>query len=182
MIAYTQRIAFDVLTAPLAAVDRRTLSQAWYSALHLAHRPDAPPAAQATTVPHDGRPAGQAREVRATSHGLRAVRAEVPAKGAARRTGIPLAVERRTPRSALSRRIERATLRALPREGTNSCVVRAESGRIALLVRVRGDRVELIAICAAHARAAVARALEEARYALARRGLACAAHLREDAR
>ena len=32
----TQQLEVSILAAPLAAIDRRALSQAWYSALHLA--------------------------------------------------------------------------------------------------------------------------------------------------
>jgi hypothetical protein len=38
----TQQLEVSILAAPLAAIDRRALSQAWYSALHLA-RPDRSP-------------------------------------------------------------------------------------------------------------------------------------------
>jgi hypothetical protein len=158
----TQQLGISVLSAPLAAIDRRALSQAWYSALHLA-QDHAPVARGSTRVVALARPARlQALPARQTpparaSGGVLA-RAHASQTSPARPA---LAVERRTPRTLLARRIERALLDP-----------RLRGARIVVMLHGAGDRVRLVALCAPSARRAVAAALEEARFALASRGIA----------
>jgi len=169
----TQQLRAGILTAPLAAIDRRTLSQAWYSALGFARsRPVAVAPHRAPAI--SSRPQGVAgggcepggRRTRTVRPALRLC----PAPAAQRdRAAGGAAAERRAP-SALARAIERRFSRtpSVPARATFAL----DGGRVHVILRSCGDQVRLIALCAPGACAAVARALEEARHALAARGLA----------
>lgn len=176
MNAYTQRIGFDVLTAPLAEVDRRGLSQAWYSALHLAH--DVP---QTQTQARGRRSASAPRaaiQARAASSAEAKTRA-ANARGVSAQSARPYAAaERRLQPTSLARRIERAIAGRKRYERLSAFVLDGKR-RVHVAVRASGTKVHVVAVCAPESRARVARALEEARYALARRGVALDARLRE---
>lgn len=158
-----------VVAAPVPYTDRRALSQAWYSALHLSSRavaqvhrqargsPDAPRAAPPATVPPKAARARPAALVRVTA------RATAGAAGAGG--------ERRAAPSPLARRIVRTLARVAPARVTAPVTVRAGNGRVAVLIRSTPRAVELIALCVPATRPAVERALAEARYALAARGV-----------
>ncbi len=163
----------DILSAPLAAIDRRALSQAWYSALALARAPrrqDAGAAPQRSPVPVQAkRPqcAGDASgRVRAADRPARP--AEV---GAARAFGATVG-ERRAPRAALSARIERMLRRAPEAIKRGSFTTTCAGARVVIAVRARGHRLQVIALCPRRVRDTVARALAQARFALAARGMA----------
>jgi hypothetical protein len=166
----TQQLGVSVLSAPLGAIDRRSLSQAWYSALHLAHeRPSASPALSRVAA----QPSREARTV--TTHAARPgnlVAFPATQRGAgnsATHTGV--SVERRSPRSPLARRIERAVLdRRVPAPNA-AFTVRAGALRAVVVVSGAAGRLRLVALCSPSSRRAVARALEEARFALASRGI-----------
>ncbi|MEA2666973.1 MAG: hypothetical protein QOI11_3917 [Candidatus Eremiobacteraeota bacterium] len=163
-----------VLATELPATDRRALSQAWYSALHLAER--APRARSASP-----RPAAQAKHGAAAfardaldARGTTSA-GDANTRGATRRdastprdASVPLA-ERRLPKSELARRIERA-LAQRPRGAPASFAVSAAGGRVRLLVRSDGARTRVVAVCAPPLRERVERALAQARFALAARG------------
>jgi hypothetical protein len=161
-----------VVAAPVPAADRRGLSQAWYSALHLAEgdvrgasslrtRPLAAPGArvcgQPVVVPQPGAGAGRSGPARAGA---------APAAAAA---GVPPAPpgDRRDPPSRLARAILRAVA---ARRESGSTVAASENGRVHLVVRVDGQRTRIVALCREADRLAVERALGSARYALARSG------------
>lgn len=180
MNAYTQRIGFDVLAAPLAEVDRRGLSQAWYSALHLAHD-DASHA-----IPGKGiaRPRAAAT--------ARAARAPVSTTGGAPQPSTPrpidrevgrraAACERRAQATSLARKIERVATTQKAGVPLAAFVLDGKR-RVRVAIRTFGARVHVIAVCAPESRARVARALEEVRFALARRGMALDARVRESIR
>ena len=101
-----------VIATQVAQTDRRALSEAWYSALHLAH--DAPSArtAKSPRIVADAHPATLARSAPAQTHGERVV--TLPQTARARRDAslrsatVP---ERRRPATETSRRIERAVER-----------------------------------------------------------------------
>jgi len=183
MIEYTHRLEFDVLTAPLAEIDRRALSQAWYSALHLASasagsRPArvAPSAQSARSHKNPSAAAIRASRARVASN-PRVVRAN------RERPVCQVAADRRSPRSQLARGIERVAARPLASARAASFAVRGPHGRVQILLRSQGGRTHLIAVCTPEARVDVARALEQARYALARGGIAaCSVRVREAAR
>ena len=169
----TDRI--DVLTTQLAATDRRALSQAWYSALHLAEHP-------APRTASTGRRAGTMRSVersRAPSAPTPARVIATPARAAAvapravtRRGQVELVVaERRAAKSTLARKLERGLAQRAGRERPSSFALSTADGRIHLIVRTDGIRTRLVAICAPSLRDRVERALAQARFALAGRGV-----------
>ena len=166
-----------VVAAQLADTDRRALSQAWYSALHLAgHAPAARPArpapspleappnkSRAARGPNDA-PPGRANETARNARG---------ATGAARYdgAGAGTGTERRIPKTELARRIERGLTRRLPRAMPASFAVRGADGRVHVVVRSDGARTRVVAVCAPPLRERVERALAHARFALAGRGI-----------
>jgi hypothetical protein len=182
MIEYTNRLEFDVLTAPLAEIDRRTLSQAWYSALHLANAPAGWPSHRAARVA----PASLGRATTAVAS-ARAPRASVADARAVRATREPaiceVAADRRAPRSQLACRIERIVARPVASMHGAFFTLRGAYGRVQILLRSHGGRTHVVAVCSPEARAEVAHALDQARYTLARGGIAaCAVRVREAAR
>jgi hypothetical protein len=184
-----QTTGVAVLTTELPATDRRALSQAWYSALHLAEQPprarsaqSAPLAPAQLTAIHGAASEanGRGRDAGATARGNADRDAGTRRDNGARRdilahrdAGAPhaaLARERRAPKSELARRIERA-LADRPRSVPASFAVTAAGGRVRILVRSDGARTRVVAVCAPPLRERVERALAQARFALAARGL-----------
>lgn len=175
----SEQLQFSVLSAPVATLDRRTLSQAWYSALYgngegrAAKHPAPLPSSQSggfrRSAPEPAQAAaGSPRaQTRARPH---AERDQIQANGAA--------AERRAPRSALARRIERAFLRPRDPSSKASFTLDDDDGRVHVVLHSRGAQVQLIAICPPKARARVAAALAQARYALALRGIDLEADMR----
>lgn len=168
----TQQLRAGILSAPLAAIDRRSLSQAWYSALGYAGQRTAPGtrscrrAASGAAEKETG--TGITRPETAASRRVWLRPCTPP--GAKRDASASLAApERRASPSALGRAIARRFARASspPARATFSL----DGGRVHVLLRDSGREVRLIALCAPGARVAVARALEQARYALAARGI-----------
>jgi hypothetical protein len=188
-----------VLATHLAHTDRRALSQAWYSALHLAdHTPPPPPRARlasaASSPAHEAtlatrtargataeHPAVGARDRRTSSERV-AARSERSAQALGERAASPTVVgprrdahtaaaERRGP-TELARRIERglAQQRA-PHAGAASFTIQAAGGRVHIVVRSNGDRTRVVAVCAPPLRERVERALAHVRFALAGSGV-----------
>jgi hypothetical protein len=166
-----------VLATHLAHTDRRALSQAWYSALHLAGGAPRPRAAQTAPAkrgesiallraPHGARESLP----RAGDEGARRGRSSMRA-GAPRRDPSGVASERREPKTALTRRIAHALARRVPRGIPASFAVSAAHGRIHVLVRGDGAQTRVVAVCAPRLRERVERALAHARFALAERGI-----------
>ena len=172
--------AISVVATQLAQTDRRTLSQAWFDALHLAHE-TAPlrsrvPAHEsvshaAACAPHE---AHATPTLAAQRHAdMRpAVRSDERA--------LPIERERRSQRSELARRIERAIVRRTPAP-LASLAIRAAEGRVQLLVRSDGARTRIVALCLPAQRGAVEAALAQVRFALARRGIVVVADVRSAA-
>jgi hypothetical protein len=172
----SQTAPLAVVSTQLALTDRRALSQAWYSALRLA-------------VPQrDGALARRRGPAVAPRRALGRLAAPL-AHALALRTGEPPVVrartlpavragnapERRAPPSELARRIRRALTRRVLRGLPASFAVRAGNGRVHLLVRRDGTCTRVVAVCVAPLRARVERALAQARFALAARGVHCEA-------
>ena len=170
-----QTTGVAILATHLAITDRRALSQAWYSALHVAEH------APAAAVP-------RARVARGTPQSA-AVRPAPVARGAAGRGAVApngaqlhratsarcngpaaFAPERRAPQTELARRIERGLARRV-RGAPASFAVSVAGGRVQLLVRSDGARTRVVAVCAPNVRERVDRALAHARFALAAAGL-----------
>jgi len=167
MSNHASRLA--VVSTPLPIVDRRALSQAWYSALHLVP-PDRGTPAPLThpAVDSRGRPSAFRRS--ALQQDLASgTRAAAPESAVASRVAAPL--ERRGSPAPLARRVVHALERRIPARIPASVALRTDAGRIAIVVRKDGPTVRLIALCTPPLRDRVERALAQARYALAGRGI-----------
>jgi hypothetical protein len=163
-----QHTTVAVVATQLADTDRRALSQAWYSALHLAERP--PRTRPAPLVPSTPEGACRARgpndaaahrssaggSVRHASH-----------NAAVRYAGGIADCERRAPKTDLAQRIERRLALHPPRGAMASFAVSGTGGRVHLVVRSDGARTRVVAVCAPPLRERVERALAHARFALA---------------
>ena len=173
-----QTTGVALVATHLPYTDRRALSQAWYSALHVAGR-DAPGArAHAATAhgcaraplaraaQHREAPAHDTADGRTPRRGRRAAEARVACGDDA---AGPL--ERRGAKSELARTIERGIARRAPGAETVSFVVRAANGRVHLVVRTGGGGTRVVAVCTPPLRERVERALAQARFALAGRGI-----------
>jgi|SRR5579872_1989652 len=167
----TQQLELSVVSAPLAAIDRRALSQAWFSALRLAHDPPASATPRATRpqataversrpdVPRTGDVPRESSIVRSTRETDRRVkRGEV-------------LIERRAPRSPLARKIERVFLDPRTRIQRATFSVNGTRARMHVTLQTNGQRMRLVAICPPAVRTEVTQALAQARYALASRGI-----------
>lgn len=172
----TERFDLGVLSAPLAALDRRALSQAWYSALHLQREKPAEPKSTRS------RPQAGSATSNPTPRSAQAQRGmpkiEMARRAPVRATTVAVSVprDRRALRCALAQKIERKfSARETPRPATFT--LDGAQGRVQIILRSQGKRLELVAICAPRARSIVAQALAQARYALASRGIALAAAL-----
>ncbi|HUY10940.1 MAG TPA: hypothetical protein VMV73_01625 [Candidatus Dormibacteraeota bacterium] len=180
MNAYTNAISYSVLTAPLAQIDRRALSQAWLSALHLpttsiASLRNLPDGAGIRPEAHThfaSVPKAPAPTDACTPPSTRAIRTRAA-------FGPLSSSERRSPQSALARRIVAALL--APKSAARRCTLAlgAARGRIHLLLGGSDAKLHLIALCAPAVREEVARALHEVRFALAARGILATSDLRE---
>lgn len=174
----TQQLGFSILSAPLAAIDRRALSQAWYSALHLAREhaaPAQPPRSRASCAP--AVPCNKRTNERGTFSSQREDRS---AHASTARHERGTAVERRAVRSPLARKIERVFLDPV-RRPVRATFTLGGASRVHVALQSTSGGVRLIALCAPELRTRVARALDEARYALARRGIALDASIGEHA-
>jgi hypothetical protein len=167
-----QMTGVAVLATHLAETDRRTLSQAWYDALHLAGRAPA-----GRTAPPRSHAAGFVPAARTRVLEDAAVRASASGTAlaarshhAARRDG-EFVLERRAPKSELARRIEHALARSTARTPSASFAVNVAGGRVRILVRSDGERMRVVAVCAPPLRERVERAVAQARFALASRGI-----------
>jgi hypothetical protein len=170
----TQQLEVSIIAAPLAAIDRRALSQAWYSALRLASG-SRPTAARASSQRRAG-----------TEVAAHPKSAPSPARFASGRTRPPRAaattstvicgheaaadLRLRAVRCALAARIERAFAdpSAHPKRATFS--VGEGCARVYVVLQTHGASTTLLAICTPEMQAIVARALAQARFALAARG------------
>lgn len=168
----TDQLGISILCAPVAAMDRRALSQAWYSALRLTDR--APRATCAPLQSH-ATAAAQHREPRAHRGGAEVEATPVAARAipsldrtARLLAGLP---ERRASRSSLARRIERTFLR--PASDVKHATFRIEGtqARVHVALQTAGNRVRLVAVCRRELQGRVRAALTQARFALASRGI-----------
>ncbi|HEY0382960.1 MAG TPA: hypothetical protein VGC72_12255 [Candidatus Elarobacter sp.] len=166
-----------VVATQLPGTDRRALSQAWYSALHLAERPraaaHAPRAREsllgAPSGPRSATGANAAARDAANDTGRGAGRTARGATG--RYDANAVDAERRIPKTELARQIERGLARRPARGAPASFAVRGAGGRVHLIVRNDGAHTRVVAVCAPPLRERVERALAQARFALAGRGV-----------
>ena len=171
MTSATRSVA--VVATRLPTTDRRALSQAWYSALHISAAP--------AKMPHGAKAAGGAtspltsRTARVSAPSAQTRIAERPAnvRASVQRTAVAGAgPERRVPVSELARRIQRALQTHVIHAPSVpvTLAIAAADGRVALFVRNDGGTTRVVAICAPPLRERVDRALAQARFALAARG------------
>ena len=171
-----QTTGVAVFATHLPCTDRRALSQAWYSALHLAERAPRSRGARAAAHAEKAAPRRAAQTARGSA-------LQPAGDGAARRSCKPLrapsprrhvcasARERREPRSALTRCTGHSQAWRLRRALPSAFAVCAANGGVHLLVRADGTRTRVVALCAPRLRERVERALAHARFALASRGI-----------
>jgi hypothetical protein len=171
----TQQLEVSILAAPLAAIDRRALSQAWYSALRLARDGPAaptPPArpSQNAAVARLGQARSDLGMADTRDAALPAVHARADRFASLSHAASDAGV-RRVRLTPLARAIGDAFAnpRAPARRATFS--MGRGGARIHVILQTNGARTTLVALCRPEIRAIVARALNEARLALAARGI-----------
>ena len=170
----TKQLEISILAAPLAAIDRRVLSQAWYSALRLVREESS-----SFSVPSRRQRSAFAgpspvyrREPRTYLRGLPAR----PVDGAEKRSPAfcgdaeASSARRRAPRSR-ARAIE-STMRGPSYDFKRATFsIGRGSARVHVVLQTKGGRTTLVALCRPELREFVARALAQARLALAARGI-----------
>jgi hypothetical protein len=169
----TQQLEISILAAPIAAIDRRALSEAWYSALRL-ERGDAERAGGGHR-----RPTGVAYElpvVRRQCHAsfersIEHYRAQSTQSASAPEPQAGSAIAPNRTVFPLSGRIERTFFRqSAPLRRATFSLGRGRS-RVHVILQSTAGTVTLIALCRPEMRHVVARALAQARWALAARGI-----------
>ena len=156
-----------VVSAAIPNADRRALSQAWYSALHLASpSPAALPSRRSEVATAHVRSSSPHAKVRTRDVNVRGV-----STSAERRSQFPASsAERRSVPVPLARNLVRTIAQHFPDRISAGIVLRTEDGRVHIIVRKDGPRLRLIALCTPAMLDTVEKALAEARYALAARG------------
>lgn len=169
----TQQLNVSILAAPVAAIDPRVLSQAWYSALHLARaREGAPLVRRAARSRFPMAAPGRRRDGTSPNGGAAATqrrprpaeRVWVMASGDGGSSG-------RSAARPLARRIELAftSSRAAHRRATFT--LGRGSARVHVILQTQGNKSSLVALCRPDLEPVVAGALAEAARALAARGI-----------
>ena len=166
---------FEIVARGLPYLDRRALSEAWYASLHVAEREcevrqqanvtrseatAAPPISPHMAVEHV---ASKISETTRAGSAARSSRACALAQG-------PERAERRRPPLILATLIARTFAPAAQR-GAATFDIQHGAARVRVLMRSDGGSLRLIALCKPSLRATVARALDEARFLLAARGV-----------
>ncbi|HLX26047.1 MAG TPA: hypothetical protein VKR05_03580 [Candidatus Cybelea sp.] len=168
----THELEVSIVAAPLEAIDRRALSQAWYSALHLA----SPARRSRSSAAMQRRPPMPATYPSAsvlpraltTAHLRPQLRQRATAGGA---FGGDPQLPGQVPHSRLAVRIERVFAAAsIPKRATFS--LGRGSARVHVVLQTTPTRTMLVALCRPELRADVGQALAQARAALAARGIA----------
>ncbi len=185
----TRELQVSVLAAPLAAIDRRMLSQAWYSALRLAQQPIARNGSLRPVAPSPQRRGARGPQVRRERSNTPRLPASKPLPAFQRRS-VRTIVDRDeslprlklTTRRPLARAIEEAfcTPSDALRRATFS--VGRRGARVHVLLQTRGGVSALVALCSPAVSRQVSRALAEARLCLAARGVVADLCLREGIR
>jgi hypothetical protein len=173
----SEHLQFSVLTAPVASVDRRSLSQAWYSALYGTQQQPRPEK-NVRLFPAKAQ-RGKRAKVQPQQEGTARAQSTVNRRSARQNVQVVPGHERRAPRSILSRKIERVFLQPKAPVRKASFALDSAAGRVQILLNANGNRVRLVAICPQKARSEVASALAQARYALASRGIELSSDVRE---
>ena len=167
----THELEVSILAAPLEAIDRRVLSQAWYSALH---HVDATRQSREVKVQRRS-PMACAAYRNVPSIQRAAATTYLQAQRSVRTVGHAafgeLQVLRRSQKSRLAAGIERAFGAAsTPRRATFS--LGRGNARVHVVLQTTPAGTMLVALCRPELRADVGQALAQARAALAARGIA----------
>jgi hypothetical protein len=167
-----------VIATDIAQTDRRALSEAWYSALHLADNTPSP-APRATRAGAPPTPASltQSPPLSSRAESSDSLNHHHPDNrpGPERSRGTAT-IDRRQPATESSRRIERAVVTLSARRPVPAAhTVDVDGGRVRLLVHTDGRRTRIVAVCSSPLRDVVERALASARFTLAGAGLAVGA-------
>jgi hypothetical protein len=171
----THQLEVSILAAPLGAIDRRALSQAWYSALRCAPQTQMPKQASFDRVrqPYGRAPRSVAplssRAGKSGTFRAQATRSERSVNVCARASAV--SARTNVSRGRLAERIERAfgSPGVSPKRATFS--LGPGNSRVHVVMQTAGARTTLLAICRPELREVVARALGQARAALAARGV-----------
>jgi hypothetical protein len=168
----THELEVSILAAPLNAMDRRALSQAWYSALRLACNTPVKPIS--TRIARDPNSAlnGASLERRLRQGRERNAFVGVLTRRRQATPGVNEAiVALRPPSRTLARQIEHAFVdkRSLPRRATFS--MGRGRARVHVILQTNETQTTLLALCRPELRTTVSHALSQARLALARRGI-----------
>jgi hypothetical protein len=172
----TAQLEVSILAAPVAAIDPRTLSQAWYSALRFG--PQASPAFVTRTHTDRAQTLANRSISPAAAQALRSRQYERPRAASQRSQRRAVsggdswnnALRYRVARTLLAERIERAFAgsNAQPKRATFS--MGRGTARVVVILQTNGKRTMLLALCRPELRSVVGRALAQARCALAARG------------
>jgi hypothetical protein len=170
----TQKLEMNLLEAPLAAIDRRSLSQAWYSALRLARPREciAAPLGRSTNESSSlakNLSKGEKRALSAQPAESRPARcrSSEPSLSAAQPGVTRIADGRVIP---LSQRIERRFAGSLAPMKRATFSMGRGAARVFVVVQTNGNVATLIALCRPEMRTVVARALAAARFTLTTHG------------
>jgi hypothetical protein len=172
----TQQLEVSILAAPLAAIDRRALSQAWYSALHLARQdrrlvPARECGPRIVATPKEPKLQDEtdlcrprAAELR-VEHFVQIKPLQVTMQsGAGRISANRVALP-------LSQRIERRFAHSTSHLRRATFSMGRGAARVHVILQTNGNVATLVALCRPQMRGVVARALAQARLALATRGV-----------
>ncbi len=171
----TQQLEVSIIAAPLAAIDRRALSQAWYSALGLAQaKRSIPPTIGQPARIQVSSPIERASSDRRSPLQTRNVEPRPSSRAPMKTPGVstPQPAVRGADRRVvpLSQRIERRfALPAQTRRATFS--MGRGAARVFVILQTNGNVATLVALCRPEMRTVVARALAGARFALTTQGL-----------
>lgn len=173
----THQLEVSILAAPLGAIDRRALSQAWYSALRLA--PQAPQTQKRSPFDRERMPAhgGGLRNVTPqasrSAHSGTLHSQTIGSKRAGNACGRESAAGAciNASRVRLAERIERAFGSPATNLKRATFSLGPGNARVHVVMQTAGARTTLLAICRPELRDVVARALAQARAALAARGV-----------
>lgn len=170
----TQQLEVSILAAPLAAIDRRVLSEAWYSRLRLVRSTQQLSAiGPSVRLPTSARVRAHEQNVQQRT---RRVNREIRRGHLGQEKPTPThgdeaKINAQRPRRPLAQRIEHVFGRpsSHPKRATFS--IGRGNARVHIIVQTKGERTTLVAICRPEMRAVVARALTQARFALGSRGI-----------
>lgn len=171
----TQQLEVSILAAPLAAIDRRALPQSWYDALRYARsdaRAESTPrrGSRAVRLGVCGRPGDPARADR-RSIPQSVSRIDFSLRFAPASEGAESASHRASTRTSLARRIECTFSDPKSRVRRATFSLGRGNVRVHVVLQTKGDRAVLLALCPPEVRGVVSRALAQARFALAARGI-----------